>query len=72
MTRAELLTAPLTNADPDIERVVVASGRPVEDAEPLWRKFSDIQCATWIGVTPDALARFAAWIASGDDEDAWS
>lgn len=43
-----------------------------EALEVLWRKFSEIQCASWMGLSKEEISRFQDWIISGDDDDAWS
>jgi ssDNA-binding Zn-finger/Zn-ribbon topoisomerase 1 len=40
--------------------------------EDKWRRFSEIQCATWIERTDESVERFSKWIKTGDDEEAWS
>jgi hypothetical protein len=38
----------------------------------LWRRFSEIQAASWLEVGPEAADRFYNWFHSGDDTEAWS
>lgn len=42
------------------------------DFDRLWREFSSIQCATWIVIDPESMARFNQWKLSEDNDDAWS
>jgi hypothetical protein len=37
-----------------------------------WKKFSEIQFATYLAVDQESLDRFYLWIETGDDEDAWA
>lgn len=54
----------------EIENVLRQCGQ-VGDAVTRWREFSQIQCATWIVVGADSLARFRTWIETGDREECW-
>lgn len=38
----------------------------------LWKKFSDIQHATFLILNNENKERFLEWIVSGNDDDAWS
>ena len=38
----------------------------------LWKKFSEIQCATWMHPNKESMDRFTLWLKTGDDNDAWS
>lgn len=37
-----------------------------------WKKFSEIQCATWIEWNEESVERFILWRKSGNDDDAWT
>jgi hypothetical protein len=38
----------------------------------LWRQFSEIQQASFLLVTVEAIERFRLWRETGADEDAWA
>ena len=37
----------------------------------LWRKFSEIQHATWMGLNIESKEAFMRWVVSGKDNHAW-
>ncbi len=40
--------------------------------EEQWKRFSEIQHATYLIKDTESMARCRKWLESGDDEDAWS
>ena len=48
------------------------SGMSTRAIEVLWVEFSNIQKAEYLTVDKETLDRFVKWVASGNDEDAWS
>ena len=44
---------------------------PEDITEEQWKKFSEIQYATYLHVDRESVERCRGWLKSGNDEDAW-